>query len=74
MGTEINFQNQKDQKSQFHYKMNKKLDKTRDICDNKDMNNEINEYFENVELYEEYDGYFCSVPDVITITRVIFEN
>ena len=54
--------------------MNKKLDKTRDICDNKDMNNEINEYFENVELYEEYDGYFCSVPDVITITRVIFEN
>lgn len=31
------------------------------------MNNGITEYFEEVELYEEYDGYFCSVPDVITI-------
>ena len=31
------------------------------------MNNGITEYFEDVELYEEYDGYFCSVPDIITI-------
>ena len=31
------------------------------------MKNGITEYFEDVELYEEYDGYFCSVPDVITI-------
>ena len=31
------------------------------------MNNGITEYFEDVELYEEYDGYFCSVADVITI-------
>jgi len=31
-------------------------------------NNGITEYFEDVELEEEYDGYFCSVPDVITIT------
>ena len=30
-------------------------------------NNGIIEYFEEVELYEEYDGYFCSVTDVITI-------
>ena len=30
-------------------------------------NNGITEYFENVEITEEYDGYFCSVPDVITI-------
>ena len=30
-------------------------------------NNGITEYFEEVELYEEYDGYFCSVADVITI-------
>ena len=29
--------------------------------------NGITEYFEEVELYEEYDGYFCSVADVITI-------
>jgi len=31
-------------------------------------NNGITEYFEDVELEDEYDGYFCSVPDVITIT------
>ena len=31
------------------------------------MNNGITEYFEDVELYEEYNGYFCSVADVITI-------
>ena len=31
------------------------------------MNNGITEYFEDVELYEEYDGYFCSVSDIITI-------
>ncbi len=31
------------------------------------MRNGITEYFEDVELYEEYDGYFCSVPDIITI-------
>jgi predicted transposase YbfD/YdcC len=31
------------------------------------MNNGITEYFEDIELYEEYDGYFCSVPEVITI-------
>ena len=30
-------------------------------------NNGIREYFEEVELYEEYDGYFCSVADVKTI-------
>lgn len=30
-------------------------------------NNGITEYFEEVELTEEYDGYFCSVSDVITI-------
>lgn len=30
-------------------------------------NNGITEYFEEVELTEEYDGYFCSVADVITI-------
>lgn len=30
-------------------------------------NNGITEYFEEVELIEEYDGYFCSVADVITI-------
>ena len=47
--------------------MNKKLDKRNIPCDNIDMNNGITEYFEDVELYEEYDGYFCSVPDVITI-------
>ena len=47
--------------------MNKKLDKRNIPCDNIDMNNGITEYFEKVELYEEYDGYFCSVPDVITI-------
>mgnify|MGYP004531831409 CR=1 FL=1 len=35
-------------------------------------NNGITEYFEEVELYEEYDGYFCSVADVITI--VILES
>ena len=29
--------------------------------------NGITEYFEEVELYEEYDGYLCSVADVITI-------
>ena len=31
------------------------------------MKNGITEYFEEVELYEEYNGYFCSVADVITI-------
>lgn len=30
-------------------------------------NNGIAEYFEEVELEREYDGYFCSVPDAITI-------
>lgn len=30
-------------------------------------NNGITEYFEEVELYKEYDGYFCSVSDIITI-------
>jgi len=30
-------------------------------------NNGITEYFEEVELEKEYDGYFCSVPDAITI-------
>lgn len=30
-------------------------------------NNGITEYFENVEITEEYNGYFCSVPDIITI-------
>ena len=31
------------------------------------MKKGITEYFEDVELYEEYDGYFCSMADVITI-------
>lgn len=30
--------------------------------------NGITEYFEKVEWYEEYDGYFCSVAEVITIS------
>ena len=30
-------------------------------------NNGITEYYEDIELTEEYDGYFCSVPEVITI-------
>lgn len=30
-------------------------------------NNGITEYFEEVELKEEYDGYFCSISEVITI-------
>lgn len=34
------------------------------------MKNGITEYFEDVELYEEYDGYFCSVPDIITIVII----
>lgn len=29
--------------------------------------NGITEYFEEVELTEEYNGYFCSIPEVITI-------
>lgn len=29
--------------------------------------NGITEYFEEIELTEEYDGYFCSVAEVITI-------
>ena len=33
------------------------------------MNNGITAYFEDVELYEEYDGYFCSLPDFITMFR-----
>ena len=37
------------------------------LCYNINMKNGITEYFEDVELYEEYDGYFCSVPDIITI-------
>ena len=32
------------------------------------MNNGITEYFENVELTKEYDGYFCKISDVITIS------
>ena len=30
-------------------------------------NNGITEYYEDIELTEEYDGYFCSVQEVITI-------
>lgn len=30
-------------------------------------NNGITEYYEEVEIIEEYDGYFCSVPEAITI-------
>lgn len=33
--------------------------------------NGITEYFEEVELYEEYNGYFCSVADVITIVILV---
>ena len=29
--------------------------------------NGITEYFEEVKLTEEYNGYFCSIPEVITI-------
>ena len=29
--------------------------------------NGITEYFEEVETEEEYNGYFCRIPDVITI-------
>ena len=32
------------------------------------MNNGITEYFENVKLTKEYDGYFCKISDVITIS------
>lgn len=31
------------------------------------MKNGITEYFENVETEEEYNGYFCRIPEVITI-------
>ena len=30
-------------------------------------NNGITEYFEEVETEEEYNGYFCRIPDVITL-------
>ncbi len=30
-------------------------------------NNGITEYFEEIELRKEYDGYFCTVPEAITI-------
>ena len=30
-------------------------------------NNGITEYFEGVETEEEYNGYFCRIPEVITI-------
>lgn len=33
----------------------------------KTKKNGITEYFKNVELEEAYDGYFCSVPEAITI-------
>ena len=33
--------------------------------------NRITECFEEVELYEAYDGYFCSVADVITIVILV---
>ena len=29
--------------------------------------NGITEYFEEIETEEEYNGYFCRIPDVITI-------
>lgn len=31
------------------------------------MNNTITEYFTEVETIREYDGYFCSVAEAITI-------
>lgn len=32
------------------------------------MNNYgITEYFESVETVEEYNGYFCRIPEIITI-------
>ena len=31
------------------------------------MKNNIKEYFEDVETEREYNGYFCTVEDVITI-------
>lgn len=31
-------------------------------------NNGISEYFEEVETKEEYNGYFCRIPEIITIT------
>ena len=30
-------------------------------------NNGITEYFEDIETKEEYDGYFCRIPEIITI-------
>ena len=30
--------------------------------------NGITEYFEEVETEEEYDGYFCSISELITIS------
>lgn len=30
-------------------------------------NNGITEYYEEIETIEEYNGYFCSIPEVITI-------
>ena len=30
-------------------------------------NNGITEYFEEVDTIEEYNGYFCRIPEVITI-------
>lgn len=30
-------------------------------------NNGVTEYYEEVETTKEYDGYFCSIPEVITI-------
>ena len=30
-------------------------------------NNGITEYFEEVDTIEEYNGYFCRIPEIITI-------
>ena len=65
--TEINFQKSKGKKSQIYCKVYRQLDNFSGLWYSIDMKNGITEYFEEVELYEEYDGYFCSVPDVITI-------
>ena len=34
-------------------------------------NNGITEYFEEVEITKEYDGYYYSVPEAITIGQYL---
>ena len=56
-----------------HLKFNKRFThgnqfyKVEEVWYNRDMKNGITEYYEDVEINEEYDGYFCSVAEAITI-------